>query len=106
IEEPERLHALSPPELLERILTSFARPVTVAELRDAVEGLVPAERWSTWWTAARKHPQVVASSTVRNAYVWAGSSEEATAAVWRQFESVPPSTQIELLRKAGPQDLA
>jgi len=104
IEAPERLRELSPPALLERILTSFERPVTAAEIRTAVEGLVPPERWTSWWSAARRHPQVVASSTVRNAYVWAGSSEEATSALWRQFESAPPTAQIELLRKADTQD--
>ncbi len=104
MEDPARLRELRPPELLERILTSFARAVTVAELRTAVEGLVPAERWTSWWTAARRHPQVVASPTVRNAYAWAGSSEEATASVWRQFESAPAAAQIEMLRKADAQD--
>jgi transcription elongation GreA/GreB family factor len=104
IEDPDGLRALAPPALLERILTSFARPVTSAEIRAAVEGLVPAERWTSWWTAARRHPQVVASPTVRNAYVWAGSSEEASSALWRQFESAPPATQIDLLRKADSQD--
>ncbi|HEX2463226.1 MAG TPA: GreA/GreB family elongation factor, partial [Thermoanaerobaculia bacterium] len=104
MEDPAKLRELRPPELLERILTSFARPVTVAELRTAVEGLVPAERWTSWWTAARRHSQVMASPTVRNAYMWAGSNEEATAALWRQFESAPAATQIELLRKADAQD--
>jgi transcription elongation GreA/GreB family factor len=104
IEDPEPLRSLSPAELLERILTSFERPVTAAEIRTAIEGLVPAERWTSWWASARRHPQVVASSSVRNAYVFAGSSEEATTALWRQFESAPPSTQIELLRKIDAQD--
>jgi len=106
IEDAEGLRALTPPALLERILTSFARPLTVSELRAEVEGLVPTERWTSWWTAARKHPQVVASPNVRNAYVWAGSNEEASAALWRQFESAPPSGQIELLRKVEGQDAA
>ncbi|HVR29629.1 MAG TPA: GreA/GreB family elongation factor [Thermoanaerobaculia bacterium] len=104
IEVPDRLRELSPPELLERILTSFQRPVTAAEIRAAVEGLVPPERWTSWWSAARRHPQVVASPDVRNAYIWAGSSEEATSTVWRQFEGAQPAAQIELLRKADTQD--
>jgi transcription elongation GreA/GreB family factor len=104
MDQPQAVAALAPAELLARIHSSFARPDPVAEVRDLVEGLVPSERWSTWWSAARKHPQVVASPAVRNAYVWAGSSEEATAAGWRQFQSAAPAAQIELLRRSEGQD--
>ena len=104
IEAPERLRELSPPELLERILTSFERPVTAAEIRSAVEGLVPPERWTSWWASARRHPQVVASADVRNAYVWAGSSEEANTALWEQFGTATAAGQLELLRKSEGQD--
>jgi transcription elongation GreA/GreB family factor len=106
MEHPERLRDLAPPALLERILSSFDRAVTAAEIKTAVEGLVPAERWTSWWTSARRHPQVVASTEVRNAYVWAGSSEEATSALWRRFDTAAPTAQIELLRKADAQDAA
>jgi transcription elongation GreA/GreB family factor len=38
--------------------------------------------------------------------VWAGSTEEASAALWRQFETAPATTQVEMLRRADAQDEA
>ncbi|HXH93337.1 MAG TPA: hypothetical protein VNN25_17265, partial [Thermoanaerobaculia bacterium] len=49
----------SPSQFFARILQSFGRPMQMAEVRDAVIGIVPEEKWSSWWTAARKNTQIV-----------------------------------------------
>jgi len=51
----------SPSDFFARILQSFGRPMMMAEVRDAVIGVVPEEKWSSWWTSARKNPQIVVS---------------------------------------------
>src|SRR5262249_23258833 len=53
--------AKSPPAFFARVLQSFGRPMTMVEVRDAVMGIVPEEKWSSWWTSARKNPQIVVS---------------------------------------------
>ena len=90
----------SPSEFFARILQSFGRPMVMAEVRDAVIGIVPDEKWSSWWTAARKNPQIVTSGTGAKAtYAYAGSSSDAEAVIRRDFERADVKTKLELARK-------
>ncbi len=99
----------SPSEFFARILQSFGRPMMMAEVRDAVIGIVPEAKWSSWWTAARKNPQIVTSGTGAKAtYAYAGSSSDAEAVIRRDFDRADVKTKLELARKhsARSQELA
>jgi transcription elongation GreA/GreB family factor len=90
----------SPSEFLARILQSFGRPMVMSEVRDAVIGIVPEEKWSTWWTNARKNPQIVTSGTGAKAtYAFAGSSSDAEAVIRRDFERADVKAKLDLARK-------
>lgn len=89
-----------PSEFFARILQSFGRPMTMPEVRDAVTGIVPEEKWSSWWTSARKNPQIVVSgSGAKAAYSWSASTGEAENAIRRDFERADPKGKLELARK-------
>lgn len=82
------------------ILRDFGRSMTASEIKDAVNGIVPSSRWSSWWSAARKNPQVVASgSGSRATYSWKASSEEADEAVLARFEGASLREKIEIARR-------
>ncbi|HLJ73671.1 MAG TPA: GreA/GreB family elongation factor [Thermoanaerobaculia bacterium] len=90
----------SPPQFLARILQSFGRPMTMPEVRDAVIGIVPEEKWSSWWTSARKNPQVVVSgSGAKATYSWSASTGDAEKAIRRDFERADAKSKLELARK-------
>ena len=90
----------SPADFLGRILQSFGRPMMMGEVRDAVIGIVPEEKWASWWTAARKNPQVVTSGTGAKAtYAFAGSEVDAATAIRRDFDRADVKTKLELARK-------
>jgi len=90
----------SPSEFFARILQSFGRPMMMAEVRDAVIGIVPEAKWSSWWTSARKNPQIVTSGTGAKAtYAYAGSSSDAEAVIRRDFDRADVKTKLELARK-------
>jgi transcription elongation GreA/GreB family factor len=90
----------SPSEFFARILQSFGRPMVMAEVRDSVIGIVPEEKWSSWWTAARKNQQIVTSGTGAKAtYAFAGSSSDAEAVIRRDFDRADVKTKLELARK-------
>lgn len=90
----------SPGEFLARILQSFGRPMVMAEVRDAVIGIVPEEKWSSWWTSARKNPQIVTSGTGAKAtYAFAGSSSDAEAVIRRDFDRADVKAKLDLYRK-------
>lgn len=90
----------SPAEFFARILQSFGRPMMMAEVRDAVIGIVPEEKWSSWWNNARKNPRIVTSGTGAKAtYAFAGSQSDAEAAVRRDFDRSDVKTKLDLARK-------
>jgi transcription elongation GreA/GreB family factor len=99
----------SPQQFFARILQSFGRPMTMPEVRDAVIGIVPEEKWTSWWTAARKNPQIVTSGTGAKAtYAWTSSAGEAGASIRKDFDRADPKGKLDLARKhsARGQELA
>src|SRR3954454_62700 len=90
----------SPPQFFARILQSFGRPMTMGEVRDAVIGIVPEEKWTSWWTSARKNPQIVVSgSGAKAAYSWSASAGAADAVIRRDFDRADATKKLELARK-------
>jgi len=107
LEDPASLVAMKPPDLFAELLRSNEKPMTASEIRDAVGGLVAENQWSAWWTAARKHPQVVAAgSGSRQLYSWAASSAAAADKAWVKFEAVDLRGQLDQFRRAGTKDAA
>lgn len=103
LSDPDKLKAAakeSPGEFFARILQSFGRSMLMGEVRDAVIGIVPEEKWTSWWTAARKNPRVVTSgSGAKATYAFAGSSSDAEGAIRRDFDRADAKTKLELARK-------
>jgi len=89
-----------PAEILGELLRSFGRPLVVSEVKDAMSGIVPESRWSSWWSNARKNPQVVVKGTGAKAtYNWNDSTEEADEAIKESFEAASHATKVDLARK-------
>ncbi len=92
--------AKSPADMFARILQSFGRPMAMGEVRDSLIGIVPEEKWGSWWTAARKNQQIVVSgSGAKATYSWSASAGDAANTVKRDFERADPKTRLELARK-------
>src|SRR5438874_12796573 len=90
----------SPADYFALILQSFGRPMTMAEVRDAVTGIVPEEKWSSWWTSARKKPQIVVSGTGAKAtYAWNASTEGAEQSIRREFARADAKGKLDLAKK-------
>lgn len=107
IEEPEAMEALrdsDPGGLLGLLLESAGQSLTGAEIKQLLTGLVSPRKWTSWWAAARKHPQVLADPKTKRAYMWAATTEDAHGALWKTFEAADPRTQITMLRRDGERD--
>ncbi len=90
----------SAPQFFARILQSFGRPMGMGEVRDAVIGIVPEEKWTSWWTSARKNAQIVVSGTGAKAtYSWNASTGDAENTVRRDFDKGDVKTKLDLARK-------
>lgn len=104
MDESEKLEALrdgAPQELLRLVLESYDEPLTGAEIRRDLAGIVAEGKWSSWWSSARKHPQILAVPGKRKAYTWAASRGDAQDAVWQDFEAADPRAKIDLLRQSS-----
>ena len=95
-----RAVAHDPADAVRRLVASLGRAVTLTELKESMKGLVSDDAWSSWWTAARKNPQVVVHGSGKNASVeWSASAGAADATLLAKFEKAPLSERIDLFRK-------
>lgn len=99
-----RLRDEAPGELLHLVFTSYDEPLAGAQIKRIVAGIVPEKKWNSWWTNARKHPQVIAAPGGKRTYTWAASSADAQGAVWQEFEGADTRAQLDLLRRDGARD--
>jgi transcription elongation GreA/GreB family factor len=105
IEAPDTLKSLAPPELLRVVLQSYDRPLTAGEIRDILHGIVGESQWTSWWGAARKHQQLVASGGgARQTYRWADTGADALESVWKAFHKADPRSKMDRLRREGLRD--
>ncbi len=89
-----------PGAAMKRLIESFGRTMTMAEVKEAVKGLIEEDAWASWWTAARKNPQVVVHGSGRTATVeWSGSADAADATLLARFEKASPKDRLDLFRK-------
>jgi len=97
-----------PSEGLRRLLGSFGRPLPLADVKEAVAGLVPEERWTSWWTSARKNAHVVLHGSGKNATVeWTETTQAADAAILAKFEKAhSPEARLDFFRKNAKRDPA
>ncbi len=90
ITDPEALRkeALSDQSgTLEKLLRDFGRPMMQSEIRDAMSGVIPDAKWTSWWTAARKHQQIVMSGKGAKAtYSWQETTDAADEVIRRKFK--------------------
>jgi transcription elongation GreA/GreB family factor len=103
LEDPESLRSLAgedPPEVVRRLLASFGGQASVAEIREHFSGLVEEARWSAFWAAARKTPQLLVSGTGKSAVVrWAESADAAEGQVREAFLEADAEGKLEIARK-------
>ncbi len=104
LEKPEELKAIAkadPPRLLGLLLQSFGEPLTGAEIKTTMNMLVETKKWASWWSSARKHPQVVTRGKGRQTYQWAETTEDAFEALWIAFSAAEDRTKLDLYRRDG-----
>jgi transcription elongation GreA/GreB family factor len=105
LEHPEQIHELAerdPAEAVHRLLESFGRAITVSELKEHFTGVVPDSRWSSFWSSARKHKQLLVSGTGKTTTVaWSESAETVNNSIRETFAKASPAEKIELARKHG-----
>jgi transcription elongation GreA/GreB family factor len=103
VENPDALRAVAssePAEAVRLLLAGFGRPLSVADVKDHFGGIVNDDRWSSFWTAARKHPQLLVAGASKTALVsWSASADAAEETVRKDFAAADPQKKLEIARK-------
>ena len=101
-EEVKALAASDPSEAVRRLLASLGGPVTLGELKEHFSGIVDESRWTSFWTAAKKHQQLLVSGSAKSGKIsWSESAGAADESIRKSFFAAEPRKQIELARKHG-----
>jgi transcription elongation GreA/GreB family factor len=95
----QQLADSDPGELLRRIFTSLNRPLSAADLKDLLSGVIPAQAWSSWWNRAKQDPRIVAGSGARALCSWSDSAQQADAMVGDAFAKAAPRQKLEMAKK-------
>lgn len=90
-----------PAKGLRRLFQSYGRPMPLGEIKEAMLGLVPDEKWTSWWSAARKDPHVVSHGSGKTALItWSESVAAADEAHLLKFEKAgSPAARLDFFRK-------
>ncbi|MGH7336931.1 MAG: hypothetical protein ACREI7_05095, partial [Myxococcota bacterium] len=101
-----RLREDEPAEILRALLAAAGRPLSGAEIREALIGAISEAQWNAFWAAARRHPQVVTAGAGRQTYRWESSASGALDAVRAGFARAAPRKKLEIFRKNAERDPA
>ena len=108
VSEPEGLEELKktdPSELLRVVLTSYDRPLTAGEVKEILGDVVGEKEWTSWWGAARRHPQLLATGKgSRQRYSWAASANAVLAEAEQRFRKAATGDRLALYRKNAGRD--
>src|SRR5262249_17917883 len=105
LEKAERPEALrkraetDPAGLLEHLFKSLQKPLTAAELKELLAGIVPDDKWTSWWKKASADTRLASSGTKRPTYTWVASSQAADEAPRDAFGRTRGRDRLKMARK-------
>jgi transcription elongation factor GreA len=103
VEAPQALAEFvesQPGDALTEVLESLGEPSDVGAIKAAIEGLVPPEKWNSWWAKAKKNPRVLSSgSGSRLRYAVSHSAEGADEALLDELRTAAPSERPAIARR-------
>ncbi|MCA9752046.1 MAG: GreA/GreB family elongation factor [Gemmatimonadetes bacterium] len=88
-----------PGAFMRELLECFGRPLTSAEIKECMTGVIEGAAWTAWWNRAKAHPQVLPSPEKRNAFTWSHSAETVERSLLDEFEKANTAQKLDLARK-------
>ena len=102
LDHPEALTSMAasdPGELLCLLFASVKHPLTLAELRDMLSGIIAEAEWNAWWGRARKDNRLMISGGTKPMVTWNESAADAAVAIGSQFMQAPPLERLAIMLK-------
>lgn len=105
VEDPEALAAFvrdDPGGALVELIESLGDAVDVSAIKAALDGILPAKNWNSWWTKARKHPRILTSGTgSRLRYSVSDSAEDAAGVLLKELEQADPRQRLVVAKRVA-----
>ena len=94
------LVASHPGDALVELLEDLEGPADVSVIKAALDGILAPERWTSWWSKARKHPRILSSgSGSRLKYRVSESAQHAADSLLEEFHAALPRRRLALVRR-------
>jgi transcription elongation factor GreA len=105
VEDPQTLGRYvesEPGNALAEVLESLGEPSDVAAIKSALDGMVSAGSWTSWWAKARKNPRVLSSgSGSRLRYSVSRSAESADETLLEELRAASFPDRLAIARRIG-----
>ncbi len=103
VEDPDALAAFvrdDPGGALVEILASLGSEVDVASIKAALDGVLGAGSWTSWWAKARKHPRILTSgSGSRLRYSVSDSAQDAADVLVGELERAGARERLAIAKR-------
>jgi transcription elongation factor GreA len=97
IDEVRALARTDGGDLLRRLFSSMERELTLAEIKELLAAVIPAQQWSAWWTQAKQDRRLTVSAG--NVCTWNDSADDADSALLKEFSGSAPRVKLEMAKK-------
>lgn len=97
IDEVRALAKADSGELLRRLFTSMDQELALADIKELLAAVIPAQQWSAWWAQAKQDRRLTVSTG--NVCTWNDSADDADSALMNEFSGAAPRTQLEMAKK-------
>ncbi len=103
VENPDELSSFvqdDPGGALVELIESLGDEVDVSSIKAALDGVLTAKGWTSWWGKARKHPRILTSGTgSRLRYSVSGSAEDAVGVLLADLEQADPRKRLTIAKR-------
>jgi transcription elongation factor GreA len=84
-------------ELLRRLFSSMDRELALAEIKELLTPVIPAQQWSAWWAQAKQDRRLTVNSG--NVCTWNDSADDADLALLKEFSGATPRVKLDMAKK-------
>jgi transcription elongation GreA/GreB family factor len=101
LKELQELAQNDPSALLALLFSSVKTTLSLAEVKTMLGGIISDDKWTSWWSRARKDNRLLVGSGTKPDVSWSDSLDAALAEVKKQFDAAATLDKLDMFQKFG-----